>query len=69
MHWIMADSVPAEVRGQGSKLQVDWFEAPDTVNVSWLYPKKFQVSYVSTMVTRMEDGGILFRGEVAESIH
>ena len=51
-----------EVRGQGSKLQVDWFEAPDTVNVSWLYPKKFQVSYVSTMVTRMEDGGILFRG-------
>ncbi|HXB71284.1 MAG TPA: family 16 glycoside hydrolase [Candidatus Acidoferrales bacterium] len=62
VHWIMGDSVPSEVRGQGSKFAVDWFEAPDTVNVSWLYPKKFQVSYVSTMVTRMEDGGLLFRG-------
>jgi len=62
VHWIMGDSVPSEVRGQGSRFQVDWFEAPDTVNVAWIYPKKFQVSYDSTMVTRMEDGGILFRG-------
>jgi len=62
VHWIMGDSLPSEVRGQGSRFQVDWFEAPDTVNVAWIYPKKFQVSYVSTMVTNMEDGGILFRG-------
>ena len=62
VHWIMGDSVPSEVRGQGSRFQVDWFEAPDTVNVAWIYPKKFQVSYDSTMVTNMEDGGILFRG-------
>jgi predicted dehydrogenase len=62
VHWIMGDSVPSEVRGQGSRFQVDWFEAPDTVNVAWIYPKKFQVSYDSTMVTKMEDGGILFRG-------
>jgi predicted dehydrogenase len=62
VQWIMSDSVPSEVRGQGSRFQVDWFEAPDTVNAAWTYPKKFQVSYVSTMVTNMEDGGILFRG-------
>jgi predicted dehydrogenase len=62
VHWIMGDSVPSEVRGQGSRFQVDWFETPDTVNAAWIYPKKFQVSYDSTMVTKMEDGGILFRG-------
>ncbi|HEY3443132.1 MAG TPA: family 16 glycoside hydrolase [Paludibaculum sp.] len=62
VHWVMGDSVPLEACGQGSKYQVAWFEAPDTVNVSFLYPKQFQVSYVSTMVTQMEDGGILFRG-------
>ncbi len=62
VHWVMGDRVPSDVRGQGSKLQVQWFEAPDTVSVASLYPKGFQVSYVSTMVTRMEDGGILFRG-------
>lgn len=62
VHWVMGDSVPVEARGQGSKFEVGWFETPDTVNVSLLYPKQFQVSYVSTMVTKMEDGGILFRG-------
>ena len=51
VHWVMGDSVPLEARGQGSKFQVAWFETPDTVNVSLLYPKQFQVSYVSTMVT------------------
>lgn len=63
VHWVMDDSVPVEVRGQGSKFNVDWFETPDTVaSLALLYPKKFQVSYVSTMVTKMEDGGIIFRG-------
>ena len=61
VHWVMEDNQPLEARGQGSKFHVDWFETPDTVSVSWLY-KAFQVSYVSTMVTRMEDGGIIFRG-------
>ena len=61
VHWIMDDSVPVQVRGQGSRFAVDWFECPDTVSASWLY-RKFQASYVSTMVTREEDGGILFRG-------
>ncbi len=62
IHWIMGASVPLEVRGQGSKFQVEWYEAPDTVSVESIYPKKFQVSYTSTMVTHMEDGGIIFRG-------
>ncbi len=62
VHWVMDDHIPREVRGQGANLQVPWFEAPDTVSVASLYPKGFQVSYLSTMITRMEDGGILFRG-------
>lgn len=62
VHWIMDDSVPLEVRGQGSRFLIPWYECPDTVSVELIYPKKFQVSYVSTMITGMEDGGILFRG-------
>lgn len=62
VHWVMDDHIPREVRGQGANLQVPWFEAPDTVSLASLYPKGFQVSYLSTMITRMEDGGILFRG-------
>lgn len=62
VQWIMDDHIPSEVRGQGANLQVPWFEAPDTVSLASLYPKGFQVSYLSTMITRMEDGGILFRG-------
>lgn len=62
VHWVMGASVPIEVRGQGANFQVPWFETPDTVSLGSIYPKDFQVSYVSTMVTRMEDGGILFRG-------
>lgn len=62
VHWVMDDHIPTEVRGQGANLQVPWFEAPDTVSLASLYPKGFQVSYLSTMITRMEDGGILFRG-------
>lgn len=62
VHWIMGDSVPTEARGQGTRFLIPWYECPDTVSVELMYPKNFQVSYVSTMVTGMEDGGILFRG-------
>ncbi len=62
VHWIMGESVPATVSGQGSRYIVDWSEAPDTVSASFQYPGRFQVSYVSTMVTGIEDGGIIFRG-------
>lgn len=62
VQWIMDDHIPSEVRGQGAKFQVEWFEAPDTVSLASIYPKGFQVSYVSTMITHMEDGGIVFRG-------
>ncbi|MDZ7639945.1 MAG: Gfo/Idh/MocA family oxidoreductase [Bryobacterales bacterium] len=62
VHWVMDDQIPSEVRGQGANLHVPWFETPDTVSLASLYPKGFQVSYLSTMITRMEDGGILFRG-------
>ena len=63
VHWIMGESVPLEVRAHGEKLYLEHLEAPDTVNASWFYPKnKFLVSYVSTMVTRLAGGGIIFRG-------
>jgi len=62
VHWIMGHSVPLETQGQSQKYVLDWLEAPDTVNLSSLYPGNFQITYQSTMATRMEDGGMLFRG-------
>ena len=62
VHWVMDDSVPRQARGQGAKLHNEFMECPDTVSLALMYPKKFQVNFVSTMVTKMDDGGILFRG-------
>jgi predicted dehydrogenase len=61
-HWVMGESVPLTVSGQGANQAIHWCEAPDTVSAALQYPGRWQASYVSTMVTGMEDGGILFRG-------
>ena len=61
VHWIMGDSVPSEVRGQGSKFLVDWFEAPDTVNVAWLYP--ISRSWFAARPTRVPTCAHLRRSE------
>jgi predicted dehydrogenase len=62
VHWILDDSVPVTTQALGYRKALTWLEAPDTVTLSANYPTGFQVSYNSTMVTRIEDGGMLFRG-------
>ena len=61
VHWLMGESKPQLVMASGSVYRNKLLEAPDTVSGSWRYPK-FMVSYESTMVTSVEDGGIVFRG-------
>src|SRR5260370_34841476 len=51
VHWIMGDSVPSEVRGQGSRFRGAVVGTPETVNPTWIYPKKFRGSYDSRLDT------------------
>ena len=62
IHWIMDDWTPVTAQGYGTKYVVTQLECPDTVTATFKYPKEWVSSYASTMVTRLDDGGILFRG-------
>jgi len=61
VHWLLGESKPSFVMANGSIYRNRHLEAPDTVSGSWRY-NKFMVSYESTMVTGLEDGGIILRG-------
>lgn len=62
IHWIMDDWAPLTAQGSGSKYVIAHWECPDTVAAVFRYPKNWMSTYTSTMVTRLDDGGILFRG-------
>jgi len=61
VHWLLGDSKPSVVSATGAKLQLQEWDCPDTVSGSWRYPK-FVVSYDSTLVGGIEDGGVILRG-------
>jgi len=62
VHWILDDPVPAEAAGLGRRLYIKHWECPDTVSASLTYPKGHVVSYTSSMMTQLLDGGMVFRG-------
>ena len=39
------------------------WEAPDTVNATLEFPKNFMAAYLGTYVSRVDDGGLEFRGD------
>jgi len=41
------------------------WEAPDTVSTTLEFPNKFMTAYLGTYVSRVDDGGLEFRGERA----
>ena len=40
------------------------WEAPDTVNTTLEFPKHFMAAYLGTYVSRVDDGGLEFRGDL-----
>jgi len=65
IHWILEDAQPVAAAGIGRKNHVLHWECPDTVSASLTYSKGHVVSYTSAMVTRLLDGGLVFRGPQA----
>lgn len=64
VHWLLGQSKPTAVTATGAKLQLKEWDCPDTVSGSWRYPK-FVVSYDSTLIGGIEDGGVILRGSKA----
>jgi predicted dehydrogenase len=61
VHWILGKSRPELVAAAGRKVLMTEWECPDSVAGSWSYPG-FVVSYDSTLVSSIEDGGLVLRG-------
>lgn len=62
VQWYMNSPAPESVEASGSTHAMREWQCPDTVNASILFPQNFTAVYNGTMVSSLEDGGIVFRG-------
>ena len=63
VQWYMAVEGPLSASATGRNHNIKLWEAPDTVNVTLEFPKNFMAVYIGTYVSRVDDGGLEFRGE------
>jgi predicted dehydrogenase len=63
VHWYMGVDAPLSAQATGRNYQIKLWEAPDTVNATLEYPKNFMTAYLGTYVSRVDDGGLEFRGD------
>ena len=63
VHWYMNVEAPLAASAKGHNYYIKSWEAPDTVNVSVEFPKDFTTVYLGTYVSRVDDGGLEFRGD------
>jgi predicted dehydrogenase len=62
VHWVLDDSEPLTAQASGGVLFYPAWECPDTLHAGFRYPKKFVVSYESTLTQSYDDGGMFYRG-------
>jgi predicted dehydrogenase len=63
VHWYMDVEAPLSAAAAGQNYNIKLWEAPDTVNATLEFPKSFMAAYLGTYVSRVDDGGLEFRGE------
>ena len=63
VHWYMDVDAPSSAIATGRNYNIKLWEAPDTVNATIEFPKNFMAAYLGTYVSRVDDGGLEFRGE------
>ena len=61
--WYMNVEAPLTAAATGRNYNITLWEAPDTVDVTLEFPNKFIAAYLGTYVSRVDDGGLEFRGE------
>jgi predicted dehydrogenase len=64
VHWYMDVDAPTSAVATGRNYNLKTWEAPDTVNATLEFPKNFMAAYLGTYVSRVDDGGLEFRGEL-----
>jgi predicted dehydrogenase len=64
VHWYMDVDAPLSASAIGHNYNIKLWEAPDTVTATLEFPKNFMASYVGTYVSKVDDGGLEFRGEL-----
>jgi predicted dehydrogenase len=63
VHWYMNVEAPLSAVATGRNYNLKTWEAPDTVNVTLEFPKSFMAAYLGTYVSKVDDGGLEFRGD------
>ena len=63
VHWYMNVDAPATAVATGRNYNIKIWEAPDTVNATLEFPGPFMAAHLGTYVSRVDDGGLEFRGE------
>jgi predicted dehydrogenase len=64
VHWYMEVEAPLSAYSSGKNYNLKTWEAPDTVTSTLEYPKNFTCAYLGTYVSRVDDGGLEFRGDL-----
>jgi predicted dehydrogenase len=63
VHWYMDVEAPLSAESTGRNYNLKIWEAPDTVNTTLEFPKNFMATYSGTFVSKVDDGGLEFRGD------
>jgi predicted dehydrogenase len=63
VHWYMDVEAPLSAVTTARSYNIKLWEAPDTVNTTIEFPKNFMAAYLGTYVSRVDDGGLEFRGD------
>lgn len=63
VHWYMDVDAPLSAAATGHNYNLKLWEAPDTVNATMEFPKNFMAAHLGTYVSRVDDGGLEFRGD------
>jgi predicted dehydrogenase len=64
VHWYMNVEAPISVYSSGKNYNMKMWEAPDTVSTTIEFPNNFTCAHLGTYVSRVDDGGLEFRGEL-----
>jgi predicted dehydrogenase len=63
VHWYMGVDAPVSAVSVGQNYRLKSWEAPDTVTTTLEFPTGFTCAYLGTYVSRVDDGGLEFRGD------
>jgi predicted dehydrogenase len=63
VHWYMNVEAPLSAAATGRNYNIKLWDAPDTVSATLEFPRNFMAVYLGTYVSKVDDGGLEFRGD------